>query len=296
MADRFDAIVRFAEIGEFIDAPVKTYSSGMYMRLGSPSPSHVDPDVLLVDEVLAVGDEAFTHKCLDRFAVPAPAEDDRTRDAHAGSRHQVMRRGLWLDHGRLRAHGDPKRVVDAYLLDVAGHRRPEPGPPRRRRRRTGAAVTHGRGRPLGLPRGDHRAGRARHADGQPLHVFQIRRADADSRDVRAARPLTDFVFGVAVTRPTACVVRHQYVGRGRVPRTDGETRFLPWRSTRWVSSTAPTGSTSPCTGQDGVPYDYHRLSTRSRHLAGEGHEDLSGEALVGVLRRRRGVGPARTAT
>ena len=66
--ERFDDIVDFAELREFIDAPVKTYSSGMYMRLGFAVAIHVDPDVLLVDEVLAVGDEGFTHKCLDKFA------------------------------------------------------------------------------------------------------------------------------------------------------------------------------------------------------------------------------------
>src|SRR5213595_3288670 len=66
--ERFDEIVEFAELQEFINAPVKTYSSGMYMRLGFAVAIHVKPDVLLVDEVLAVGDEAFTHKCLDKFA------------------------------------------------------------------------------------------------------------------------------------------------------------------------------------------------------------------------------------
>ncbi len=65
--ERFDDIVDFAELRDFIDAPVKTYSSGMYMRLGFAVAIHVDPDVLLVDEVLAVGDEGFTHKCLDKF-------------------------------------------------------------------------------------------------------------------------------------------------------------------------------------------------------------------------------------
>src|SRR6186713_3637284 len=65
---RFDEIVEFAELAPFIDAPVKTYSSGMYMRLGFAVAIHVDPDVLLVDEVLAVGDEGFTHKCLDKFS------------------------------------------------------------------------------------------------------------------------------------------------------------------------------------------------------------------------------------
>ena len=68
IAARFDEIVAFAELEDFIDAPVKTYSSGMYMRLGFAVAINVDPDVLLVDEVLAVGDEAFTHKCLDKFA------------------------------------------------------------------------------------------------------------------------------------------------------------------------------------------------------------------------------------
>src|SRR5688500_14077287 len=68
IASRFDEIVAFAELQDFIDAPVKTYSSGMYMRLGFAVAINVDPDVLLVDEVLAVGDEAFTHKCLDKLA------------------------------------------------------------------------------------------------------------------------------------------------------------------------------------------------------------------------------------
>ena len=91
IARRFDEIVEFAEIADFIDAPVKTYSSGMYMRLGFAVAINVDPDVLLVDEVLAVGDQGFTHKCLDKFAeFRRRGQDDPARDALARPRRAVL--------------------------------------------------------------------------------------------------------------------------------------------------------------------------------------------------------------
>src|SRR5215813_7460411 len=116
---RFDEIVEFAELAEFIDAPVKTYSSGMYMRLGFSVAIHVDPDVLLVDEVLAVGDEGFTHKCLDKFGEFKRRGKTILLVTH--SLNLVERfcdEALWLDGGHARGHGDPRRVVDAYLAAV----------------------------------------------------------------------------------------------------------------------------------------------------------------------------------
>ncbi|MDO8794701.1 MAG: ABC transporter ATP-binding protein [Vicinamibacterales bacterium] len=120
IGQRFDAIVSFAGLEDFIDAPVKTYSSGMYMRLGFAVATHVDPDVLLVDEVLAVGDEAFTHKCLDTFA--EFRRRGRTVVLVTHSLDLVDRfcdEALWLDDGLVRAQGDPRRIVDEYRLDVA---------------------------------------------------------------------------------------------------------------------------------------------------------------------------------
>ncbi len=120
IAARFDEIVAFAELENFIDAPVKTYSSGMYMRLGFAVAINVDPDVLLVDEVLAVGDEAFTHKCLDKFG--EFRRKGRTVLLVTHSLDLVTRfcdEALWLDAGVVRTQGDPRRVVDAYLQDVA---------------------------------------------------------------------------------------------------------------------------------------------------------------------------------
>src|ERR1700693_2465927 len=110
--DRFDAIVEFAELQDFIDAPVKTYSSGMYMRLGFAVAIHVDPDVLLVDEVLAVGDEGFTHKCLDKFAEFKRSNKTILLVTHSLSLiERFCDEALWLDGGRAMSHGDPTRVV-----------------------------------------------------------------------------------------------------------------------------------------------------------------------------------------
>ncbi len=117
--DRFDDIVDFAELREFIDAPVKTYSSGMYMRLGFAVAIHVDPDVLLVDEVLAVGDEGFTHKCLDKFGEFRRRGKTILLVTHSLALvERFCDEALWLDGGAAMTYGDPKRVVGAYLTKV----------------------------------------------------------------------------------------------------------------------------------------------------------------------------------
>src|SRR6187402_1725575 len=119
VTERFDEIVEFAEMKEFIDAPVKTYSSGMYMRLGFAVAIHVDPEVLLVDEVLAVGDEGFTHKCLDKFGEFKRRGKTILLVTHSlGMVERFCDEALWLDAGRIKGSGDPKRIVGAYITDV----------------------------------------------------------------------------------------------------------------------------------------------------------------------------------
>ena len=117
---RFDEIVEFAELEDFIDAPVKTYSSGMYMRLGFAVAVHVDPEILLVDEVLAVGDEGFSLKCLDKFAEFKRRGKTILLVTHALPMvERFCDEAVWLDGGRKRLTGDPRRVVQMYLADVA---------------------------------------------------------------------------------------------------------------------------------------------------------------------------------
>ena len=105
----FDSIVGFSELDDFIDNPVKHYSSGMYVRLGFAVAVHVDPDILLVDEVLAVGDEAFAKKCLDKIA--EFQQEGRTILFVTHSLDLVDRicdRGIVLDHGKVVFDGDPQ--------------------------------------------------------------------------------------------------------------------------------------------------------------------------------------------
>jgi ABC-type polysaccharide/polyol phosphate transport system ATPase subunit len=116
---RFDEIVEFAGIGPFIDEPVKNYSSGMYVRLGFSVAINVDPDVLLVDEVLAVGDEAFQRKCNEKFAELRNHGKTIVVVSHGMSTVQnLCDRAAWFSHGKLMAVGPPNEVIDAYVETV----------------------------------------------------------------------------------------------------------------------------------------------------------------------------------
>src|SRR5256885_7378709 len=108
----FDEIVAFAELEKFIDMQVRHYSSGMYIRLGFAIAVNVDPDILLVDEVLAVGDESFQRKCLDR--VEQFQREGRTIVvvSHAPDLvRRICQSATVLDHGHLVASGDPDEAV-----------------------------------------------------------------------------------------------------------------------------------------------------------------------------------------
>lgn len=117
--ERFDEIVAFAEMEEFIDAPAKTYSSGMYMRLAFSVAVSVDPDIILIDEVFAVGDESFQRKCLER--IDQFKSDGKTIVFVSHSLDAVRNlcdQAVWLDKGQLRAQGGVDKVTDYYLWAV----------------------------------------------------------------------------------------------------------------------------------------------------------------------------------
>jgi ABC-type polysaccharide/polyol phosphate transport system ATPase subunit len=123
MKSKLDEIIEFSELDKFIDTPIKTYSKGMVMRLGFAIAVQVDPDILIVDEVLAVGDEAFQGKCYAKIA-----EFQRSGKTIMFVSHdleavrKVASRAVWIDQGLVRADGPTANVVDDYTSSVARER------------------------------------------------------------------------------------------------------------------------------------------------------------------------------
>ena len=116
MQRRFESIVEFSELGEFIDAPLRAYSTGMVARLGFAVATDVEPDILLVDELLSVGDIEFQRKCIDRIEGILARGATLVLVSHSPeSVVQLCRRAIWIDHGRMIADGPAPEVVDAFV-------------------------------------------------------------------------------------------------------------------------------------------------------------------------------------
>ena len=278
IAARFDEIVTFAELEDFIDAPVKTYSSGMYLRLGFAVAIHVDPDVLLVDEVLAVGDEAFTHKCLDKFA--EFRRRGRTVLLVTHALDLVTRfcdEALWLDSGAARLQGDPKRVVDAYLLDVAGvenqamaaTERAEAAAPQRHPSDVSTVVDGRSVEPADMTRALEGRWGSREVEigavefvgrGGPAHVFQSGDPLQIRLQVRAREPVADLVFGVGIFNADGvCCYGTNTDIEGAVSGSmsgDGQVSFAIDRLDLVEGSYKVDVAAHR---KSGAPYDYHRL-------------------------------------
>ena len=278
---RFDEIVEFAELTEFIDAPVKTYSSGMYMRLGFAVAIHVDPDVLLVDEVLAVGDEGFTHKCLDKFAEFRRRGKTILLVTH--SLNLVERfcdEALWLDSGHAKAHGDPKRVVGAYLTAV--EQTEEQLLADTTARAVEEAGRDGREGQEGLDRtaptdptsNMFRATEGRWGSreieitdvalrdhtGQPTFVFHSGDSVSIRLKLRAQHPTDDFVFGIGLfnAEGVCCYGTNTFLEEMNPERLTGEAEVtFSIESLDLVEGTYKLDVAVH--KRDGYPYDYHRL-------------------------------------
>jgi len=116
IAKRMNDIIQFSELEEFIDSPVRTYSSGMYMRLAFSVAINVDADILLIDEILAVGDASFQQKCMDHLHSIKDAGTTIVIVSHAtGQIEEICDRSIWLHDGVIRMEGNPVDVHKEYL-------------------------------------------------------------------------------------------------------------------------------------------------------------------------------------
>ncbi len=277
---RYDEIVEFSGLGDFMEEPVKNYSSGMYVRLGFAVAVHTDPDVLLVDEVLAVGDEAFAHRCIRRFEELLAAGKTLLLVSHSLDLVEgVCDRVLWLENGVQRLVGTPRRVIDAYRQAVAESEGEVHRAAKEQREEAldqGSAETapaNPESRPEAEPlrwgsrdaeivavrllAGD--AGDAGDAGGIERYHLESGEGAVFEIQARTARPLEDFVFGVAVSTPRGfeCwgtntdlegFIPAAFDGEGTVRLTCPALRLAPGEYLVDVAMHT----------RDGAPYDYQR--------------------------------------
>ena len=270
--ERFDEIVEFAEVREFIDAPVKTYSSGMYMRLGFAVAIHVDPDVLLVDEVLAVGDEAFTHRCLDKFAEFKRRNKTILIVTHALDLvERLCDEALWLDAGATRAAGDPKRVVGAYVADVEQSEGAFLKAADARAAATAAAPdTAEPPAPQDLFQAPEGRWGSREVEITDVALLDSRGGETRvvvsgggltiRMSIRAKAPVEDFVFGVGIFNADGvCVYGTNTAIDGLEAQTLADTASVDFELPALDLVEGTYKLDVAVHKRDGVPYDYHRL-------------------------------------
>jgi ABC-type polysaccharide/polyol phosphate transport system ATPase subunit len=286
--ERFEDIVRYAELEDFIDDPVRTYSSGMYMRLGFSLAVHTEPDILIIDEVLAVGDAAFVHRChetISEFKRQGKTLIFVTHDLDSVARW--CDEAIWLDKGIVQVQGAPRWVIDSYLEKVsAGEEKKlaqsnfedgeaggfeDDG--------TGGADSDAPGHPAAKRWGNRdveiTAVRLRDTAGERKWLFTDEDPLTVEVDYLIRRPIEDLVFGIGILRADGLVVHGT--------NTDIDNITVP----------LPAGAVEGCRGtyvyaidrlsliedsyyidvaahsNDGQPYDYHhlryRFSVRTAH-------------------------------
>lgn len=263
ITQKFDEIVRFAELEDFIDAPVKTYSSGMYMRLGFSIAINVNPEVLLIDEVLAVGDAAFVPKCLDRI------NDFRRRKktilfvSHdLATVEKICDRVAWLKEGRILTIGEPKRVVDAYLQDVAEKQERE-FEKRHKEREEELRIEQRweeekREKRWGKREIEIRKVTLKSLDGKEKHVFSPDEGMIIEMDVVAYSKITDFVFGIGIfnSQGISCYGTNTHLEAFEPVSIHGEGKVIcRIEKLNLINGTYYLDVATH--KRDGYPYDYH---------------------------------------
>ncbi|MBN2345860.1 MAG: ABC transporter ATP-binding protein, partial [Candidatus Aminicenantes bacterium] len=269
--EKYEEIVRFAELEEFIDNPVKSYSSGMFMRLGFSIAINVNPDILLVDEVLAVGDASFVPRCLDKINEFRRNGKTIIYVSHdLATVERICDDVIWIRKGKIEMRGYPKRVTDAYLeyigkkdekQSLAQHGDEEARSGKEKEKRWGS-------REIEIANVRMFDGR-----GRETYIFQPDEPLVVEFDVTAAQEQSDFVFGVGVFNSEGASVY-------------GSNTLLENFASRSIAGSGTVRLTIPALGlvngtyfldlaahkRDGYPFDYHHFQYTFRVVSS--HRDV----------------------
>jgi lipopolysaccharide transport system ATP-binding protein len=277
MLSRLDKIIDFTELGDFIDVPIKHYSSGMYVRLGFAVAIHIDPDLMLVDEVLSVGDAAFQHKCLDSIGKFRAQGGTLVFVSHdLGTVQSLCNKAIWLDSGQVRAAGQPTDVAMAYLNEVA-HREEDKST----------------GEPSQTPEDAQRrwgTGKVRITDvrlcdgtGTPRHIFVTGGVMEVRLRYRAEGRVEEPVFGIAIHHQNGahlCGPNTDFGGL-RIPSLEGEGLVVYRIPALSLLEGAYTVSVAVVDRGDSEMYDYHDRAYPFRVSTGTSRERFGMVTLRG---------------
>lgn len=223
--EKLEDIIRFSELEDFIDNPVKTYSSGMYMRLAFSIAAAVDPEILLIDEILAVGDANFQRKCqnkLNTFKADGKTIVLVTHDL--GSLERYCDRVLWLDHGEFKAYGDVQSVVQMYLEHVADQQRDKLIDIHEEELSDEVPAKTSRKKRWGSQEVEINAVEFYNGTKEPTYLFKTGDKMTIEIIYKAYNPVYEPVFGIGIFRDdeTYCYGTNTHIEKINIPRIEGE--------------------------------------------------------------------------
>ncbi len=190
VAARMDEIVAFADIGDFIDAPLRHYSSGMLVRLGFAVATCIEPDILLVDEVLSVGDQSFRQRCLERIdQMRARGTAILTVSHNLEEIRRICDRALWLHQGQVQVEGQPDEVIHAYMNHILRERELQVWE---------LGDEEGRGRRFGSGEVEITGAATLDGEGRPCSAFTSSTRFVVRIDYRCRRPVDNWAFGLSI--------------------------------------------------------------------------------------------------